>query len=76
MRAILDCEASYAVRGGVGSAYTIRHSTLPFREGQRLEVPDLQPDALHRPRLPAARRGAFWKVESWFLRESLDAQSP
>ncbi len=68
MRRILSCEASYAVRPRVGAPYIIRHSNLPFREGQQLDVPMLSPRLLQRrPILPARREGAIWRVESWFV---------
>jgi hypothetical protein len=68
MRRILDCEASYAVRGRAGTPFRIRHSNLPFREGRVLDVPPLSPRRLARDgELPARRAGAFWRVESWFV---------
>ncbi len=68
MRRILACEASYAVRPRDGSAYVIRHSNFPFREGRELDVPALDASTLERTdRLPARRDGATWCVESWFV---------
>ncbi len=69
MREILDCEASYAVRPRAGAAYVIRHSNLPFREGRELDVPAMNRRILDRRKtLPARRDGAFWQVESWFVK--------
>jgi hypothetical protein len=68
MRAILDCEASYAISEQVGAPYIVRHSNLPFREGKALEVPGLVPKALENTRkLPSQRERAYWQVESWFI---------
>jgi hypothetical protein len=68
MLAILDCEASYAVRSRAGEPFTIRHSNLPFREGQPLDVPRMNRRLLERSRmLPTRRNGAVWRVESWFV---------
>jgi hypothetical protein len=68
MRAILSCEASYAVRPRAGAPFVIRHSNFPFREGQELDVPILNRRILERGRtLPARRRGTTWRVESWFV---------
>ena len=65
---ILGCEASYAIRAGSGSDYTIRHSNLPFREGRVLDVPRMDRRILERCcAFPAAREGAVWRVESWFV---------
>jgi hypothetical protein len=68
MREILDCEASYATRPRSGADYTIRHSNFPFREGRVLDVPSMNRRILERhEELPAARAGAVWRVESWFV---------
>jgi len=69
MREILDCEASYAVRSRAGAPFVIRHSNLPFRERCELDVPAMSPRILaRRETLPARRDGAFWRVESWFVK--------
>jgi hypothetical protein len=69
MHAILDCEASYAVRPHAGGPYTIRHSNFPFREGRELDVPPMDRRILERRKmLPARRDDAFWRVESWFVK--------
>jgi hypothetical protein len=69
LRAILDCEASYAIRPRVGAPYRIRHSNLPFREGCELDVPPMDRRILDRTNsLPARRDGAVWRVESWFVK--------
>ena len=70
MRKILDCEASYAIRASASSAYVIRHSNLPFREGHELDVPRMDRRILEgRKTLLARRDGAVWHVESWFVTE-------
>jgi hypothetical protein len=69
MRQILACEASYAIRARAGAPYIIRYSSLPFREGLELDVPDLSRRTLERTeRLPSRRGGATWHVESWLTR--------
>jgi len=69
MRAILDCEASYAVSAREGAPYVVRHSNLPFREGAELDVPKLDRETLERKQnLPSQRDAASWRVESWSLR--------
>jgi hypothetical protein len=66
---ILGCEASYAVRPRATAPYTIRHSNLPFREGRELDVPLMDRRILERSKtLPARRKGAIWRVESWFVK--------
>jgi len=71
MRSILNCEASYAIRTRADTPYIIRHSTLPFREGNALDVPVMNRRILERGRmLPASRVGAIWRVESWFVHGS------
>jgi hypothetical protein len=68
MRAILDCEASYAISPGDGAPYTVRHSNLPFREGTELDVPQMDPPNLeHTRNLPSQRESATWQVESWSI---------
>ncbi len=69
MRQILDCEASYAIRQRAGAPFVIRHSCLPFREGQELDVPTMNRRILERETtLPARHDGAFWQVESWLVK--------
>lgn len=66
---VLGCEASYAIRPCVGMPYRIRHSNLPFREGRELDVPSMDRRILDRTKtLPARRKGAVWRVESWFVK--------
>ena len=68
MRAILDCEASYAISSGDGAPYTVRHSNLPFREGAEMDVPQMSPSILENTRsLPSKRESATWQVESWSI---------
>ncbi len=68
MRDILNCEASYAIRTRSESPYLIRHSTLPFREADVLDVPVMNRRILEeRKLLPSSREGAVWRVESWFV---------
>jgi hypothetical protein len=68
MRAILDCEACYAISSSEGDPYVVRHSNLPFREGAELDVPQMDPQILeHNPILPSKRESAHWQVESWFI---------
>jgi hypothetical protein len=69
MRAILDCEACYAISPGAGDPYVVRHSNFPFREGAELDVPRMDPNILEsNERLPSQRAGAGWQVESWFVK--------
>lgn len=74
MRAILGCEASYAVRARTDAPFVIRHSTVPFREGRELAVPDLDRRALESDaRLAARRNDLVWRVESWSIRPAAAA---
>ena len=69
MREILACEASYAIRARAGAPFSIRHSTLPFREGEELLVPKLSRRVLERRDwLPGPREGTRWRVESWWVK--------
>ena len=69
IRKILNCEASYAIRARAGAPFLIRHSTLPFREGEELAVPALGRRVLERrDRLPGPREGTHWRVESWWVK--------
>ncbi len=68
MRAILDCEASYAIRAHDDARYIVRHSNFPFREGAELDVPEMNARILeHDRRLPGRREHTWWDVESWFI---------
>jgi hypothetical protein len=68
MRAILDCEACYAVSPSEGAPYVVRHSNFPFREGAELDVPQMDAQILERDEtLPSKRESAHWRVESWFV---------
>ena len=68
MRAILDCEACYAISPGAGASYIVRHSNFPFREGRELDVPHMDPKILESSeRLSSRRANAWWQVESWFI---------
>jgi len=68
MRAILDCEACYAISAGAGDPYVIRHSNFPFREGKELDAPRMDPTILESSeRLPSQRANTWWQVESWFI---------
>ena len=68
MRGTLNCEASYAIRTRSEAPYLIRHSTLPFREADVLDVPVMNRRILEeRKLLPSSREGAVWRVESWFV---------
>ena len=69
MREILACEASYAIRARAGAPFVIRHSTLPFREGEELAVPSLGRRVFERHEwLPGPREGTRWRVESWWVK--------
>ncbi len=68
MRAILDCEACYAISPGESASYIVRHSNFPFREGKELDVPRMSPQILESSeRLPSQRANAWWQLESWFI---------
>jgi hypothetical protein len=68
IRNILNCEASYAIAPHAAAPYVIRHSTLPFREGEVLDLPVMDQKVLEeREILPSNREGAVWRVESWFM---------
>jgi len=68
MRRILACEASYAIRERADAPFVVRHSALPFREGEVLEVPRFDRRRLdRRSRLPASRTGTEWCVEAWHV---------
>jgi len=69
MRAILDCEASYAISPSDGAPFVVRHSNFPFREGKTLDVPQLNRRILESNQILASgRKSAQWHVESWFIR--------
>jgi hypothetical protein len=68
MRAILGCEACYAISPGAGASYIVCHSNFPFREGTELDVPRMSPKILESSeRLPSQRANAWWQIESWFI---------
>ena len=68
MRAILGCEACYAISPGAGDPYVVRHSNFPFREGTQLDVPRVNPQSLESSeKLPSQRANAWWQVESCFI---------
>jgi hypothetical protein len=68
MRAILACEACYAISPSAGDPYVVRHSNFPFREGTELDVPQMDPQILQSDQtLPSKRNSTHWRVESWFI---------
>ncbi len=73
MRAILECEACYAISPNAGGSYIVRHSNFPFREGKELDVPRMDPQILESSeRLPSQRANAWWQVESWFITDEAE----
>jgi hypothetical protein len=73
MRAILGCEACYAISPNAGGSYIVRYSNFPFREGKELDVPRMDPQILESSeRLPSQRANAWWQVESWFITDEAE----
>ena len=61
--ALLDCEFSYAVRRG--DRFVIELSSLPFREGQALDLSWLDTLQPEKDDLVSAAESRGWRIESW-----------